>query len=62
MITIPPIIWNLIAVSAQTAFSRALLLAERGATEQEIKDHIADMESQNDAANVELDRLRKAHP
>ena len=61
-IVVPPLVWNLVAVAAQTAFTRALLLMERGATEDEIQEHINDMEAQNKSENIELERLRAENP
>ena len=61
-IVVPPVIWNLVAVAAQTAFTRALLLMERGATKEEVQKHIDEMEAQNIAENTELDRLRAENP
>lgn len=62
MIKIPASIWHLINISVQAAITRGMLLAQRGATEEEIRAHIKLMEAQNEAANVELDRLRKENP
>ena len=61
-IIIPAAIWNLIAISAQAAFTRAMLLLERGDTEAEIQLHIDKMEAANKAASDELDQLRQQNP
>ena len=62
VITIPPVIWNMIAIGVQSLFTRALLLVERGATEEEIQAHIDEMEAENDTATAELDALRQQNP
>ena len=61
-IVIPAAIWHLITVAVQTAITRAMLLLERGSTEEEIQAHIDQMEAENKAANDELDQLRQQNP
>ena len=61
-IVIPAAIWTLISVGVQSLLTRAMLLLERGATEPEIRGHIAQMEAENKKANDELDQLRQQNP
>ena len=62
VITIPHVVWNFIFAGVQAIFSRAMLLAERGATKTEIEAHIAKMKNEDAIAQAELDRLRKENP
>ena len=61
-IEIPAAIWNLISIGVQSLLSRAMLLLERGDTEEEIQVHIDQMEAENQKANDELDLLRQQNP
>lgn len=61
-IVIPAAIWTLIATGVQAAITRAMLLLERGDTEEEIQVHIDQMEAENQKANDELDLLRQQNP
>ena len=59
MIKLTPVLWNLVHMGVQSAFTRALLLAERGATKAEIQAHIDKMKAEDKVTQEELDRLRK---
>ncbi len=61
-IVIPAAIWSLISVGVQSLLTRAMLLLERGSTEEEIQAHIDQMEAENQKANDELDLLRQQNP
>ena len=61
-IVIPAAIWTLISVGVQSLLTRAMLLLERGDTEEEIQAHIDQMEAENQKANDELDLLRQQNP
>ncbi len=61
-IVIPAAVWTLISVGVQSLLTRAMLLLERGATEEEIQAHIDQLEAANQKANDELDLLRQQNP
>jgi hypothetical protein len=60
-VQIPAAILQLMTISINAAVNRAILLYERGATEEEIRAHITAMKARDLAATTELDRLRQAN-